>query len=226
MAEEKTVRMPVADAYDRWSGLYDAYDNPMVFAATRVVETLAPLAAGADVVEFGCGTGRNLAALKAMGARSLTGCDISRGMLDKAAARDPSFTLVLQDAGAPLPLPDGSADLVLFSLVLEHVADLVPPLSQARRLLRPGGRIAVVEIHPFVSMGGVAAHFRDGEEVVQMPTFPHGFADWLNAVAAAGLCVAECREWRPRDFAPPVPPKAFKRGPDTPLAAEFALVPA
>lgn len=225
MAGEKTVRLPVAEAYDRWAGHYDAQDNPMVFAASRVVETLGPRAAGADVVEFGCGTGRNLEALRRLGARSLTGCDISPGMLEKAAARDPSFRLVLQDAGARLPLPDASADLVLFSLVLEHVADLVPPLAEARRLLRPGGRAAVVEIHPFVSMAGVAAHFRDGDAVVEMPTVPHRFADWLTAIAAAGLHAAGCREWRPRDFAGPVPERALKRGPDTPLVVEFALEP-
>ncbi|HZH27625.1 MAG TPA: methyltransferase domain-containing protein [Azospirillaceae bacterium] len=224
------VFLPVADAYDRWSGLYDSYDNPMVFAATAVIR--AGLAGtpgwdvrGADVVEFGCGTGRNLAMLKAHGARTLVGCDLSVGMLAKARARDAAFRLLRHDMAEPLPLPDASADLVLFCLSLEHVGDPGAPLREARRLLRPSGRVAVIEIHPFVSQGGVSAHFRDEAGEVRMPTFAHRFCDHLNAFAGAGLRVDACREWRPRDLGPSVPAKVLKRGPDVPLVVEFSAVP-
>lgn len=220
---ETPIFLPVAEAYDRWSAFYDRYDNPMAFGAAQAVERLAAQAAGHDVVEFGCGTGRNLLLLKRRGAAGLVGCDISAGMLAQAQARDPALTLLRQDMTQPLPLADGSADLVLFSLTLEHVADLAQPLREARRLIRPEGRIAVIEIHPFMALANVAAHFRDGEAIVEMPTFPHDFSDYLNAAAALGLRVAECKEWRPRDFKGPAPDKVFKRGPDFPLLVEFSL---
>lgn len=218
---ERTDHLPVEEAYDRWSAGYDAYDNPMVFAAAQVVGGFADVA-GLDVVELGCGTGRNLAALRDMGARSLTGCDLSQGMLDKARARDPRFTLFRHDLARPVPLPAACADLVLFCLALEHMAGLEAPLREAGRLLRPGGRVAVVEIHPFLSQGGVGAHFKDAGGEVRMPTVPHRFMDYLNAFAAAGLRVAACREWRPVDFGVPAPLKALKRGPEFPLVVEFS----
>ena len=62
---DQTVFLPLAAAYDRWSALYDAYDNPMVFAASHVVGTALGDVSGRDIIEFGCGTGRNLSALKA-----------------------------------------------------------------------------------------------------------------------------------------------------------------
>lgn len=220
---EASIFLSVDEAYDRWSSFYDSYDNPMVFAAGQIVSKLAEHTAGQDVIEFGCGTGRNLERLSQRGAAKAIGCDLSPGMLQKARVRDPNFVLFQQDMMQPMPLPDGSADLILFSLTLEHIGDLVPPLQEARRLLRSAGRIAVIEIHPFLSLGNVAAHFKDGEMVVQMPTFPHGFSDYINAIAEAGLSITGCREWRPRDFQGPVPNKVLKRGPDFPLLVEFSL---
>ncbi|MCC7049137.1 MAG: class I SAM-dependent methyltransferase [Alphaproteobacteria bacterium] len=222
MAEE-SVFLPVAEAYDRWAPGYDAYDNPMVFAAAQAVEAMATRAAGRDVFEFGCGTGRNLAVLKRHGAAAVAGCDLSEGMLARARERDPAFSLLRHDMNLPLDRPAGSADLVLFSLALEHVAELGAPLSEAKRILRPGGAIAVIEIHPALSLGGLAAHFKDAAGEVRMPTFAHCFADYLNAFAALDLRVAHCREWRPRDFAVPAPDKALRRGADHPLVVEFVL---
>lgn len=220
---ERTVTLPLADAYDRWSPFYDRYDNPMVFGASRIVERLAKDVSGRAVVEFGCGTGRNLFLLKQNGAVSVAGCDLSAGMLAQARERDPALVLFQQDMAQPLPLPDSSIDLALFSLALEHAADIVKPLREARRLLRPEGQVIVIEIHPFLSLSNVAAHFRDHETIVEMPTFPHQFSDYLNAAAAAELHIADAREWRPRDFSGSVPDKLFKRGPDCPLLVELML---
>lgn len=222
---EATVFLPIVEAYDRWSGSYDSCDNPLVFGASRIVEQLAEHVTGLDIIEFGCGTGRNLARLKHKGAAKLVGCDVSPGMLEQARARDPALTLLRQDMTQMLPLADGSADLILFSLALEHVSDLRAPLREARRLLRPAGRIAVIEIHPVLSLANVSAHFRDGGTVVRMPTFPHRFCDYINATAKVGLTITACRELLPRDFQGPTPEKIFKRGPDFPLLVEFSLSP-
>jgi malonyl-CoA O-methyltransferase len=221
--QEKTTTLPVSEAYDRWSGFYDTYDNPMVFGARHVVRALSGGVSGRDVVEFGCGTGCNLALLKRAGAASLIGCDLSEGMLAQARQRDAGFALLHHDMMLPSPLPDGSADLVLFSLALEHVEEMAAPLGEAKRLMRPQARLAIVEIHPFLSLSGVAAHFEEGGELVRMPTFAHTFAEYLTVFFRLDLRVAACREWRPRDFGHAVPAKLLKRGADTPLLVEFSL---
>jgi ubiquinone/menaquinone biosynthesis C-methylase UbiE len=171
----------------------------------------------------GAAPAATLAAFKALGARTATGLDLSDGMLAKARERDPSFRLLRHDMTQVVPLPHASADLVLFCLALEHIADLARALTEAGRLLRPAGRVAIVEIHPFVSQDGTAAHFRDQAGEVRMPTYPHRFSDYLNAFEAAGLRAAACREWRPRDLAE-ASAKMLKRGADFPLVVEFSAV--
>ena len=224
MSDHPTLHLSVEAAYDRWAGLYDDYDNPMLFVAGHAVASLAPLAAGGSVFEFGCGTGRNLALLKHLGAERLSGCDLSKGMLTQARRRDPAFTLIRHDMEQPLPAAAATgADLVLFCLALEHVGDLRPPLAQARRLLRPGGRVAIVEIHPSLAIGGVAAHFVAEGMEVRMPVAAHGFDEYRDAFAETGLVPLQCRDWCPRDLPPPLPFKVSRRGPDIPLAVQFIL---
>jgi malonyl-CoA O-methyltransferase len=89
--------------------------------------------------------------------------------------------------------------------------------------VRGGGGMTIIEIHPFLSLGGAKAHFRDGSDEIQMPTFAHQFADYLRAFREVKLAVVECREWRPIDIAGEVPPKVLKRGPDTPMIVTFRL---
>jgi malonyl-CoA O-methyltransferase len=222
------IALPVADAYDRWSATYDAYDNPMVFAAAQVLRQRLGDApghrwpvTGLDIVEFGCGTGRNLAALKSLGARSLTGLDLSQRMLDVAAARDTSFALLRHDMTKPAPLDAARFDLVLFCLSLEHVGDLESPLREARRLLRPGGTLMIVEIHPSLSKGGIGAHFTDEGTTITMPVFAHGLDDYARAFASAGLTPGVVTDWRARDFDVDLPAKLLKRGPDAPWIVEL-----
>ncbi len=222
-----SIFLPVDQAYDRWSAFYDVYDNPMVFMASEIVRrSLAPRVAGLDVFEFGCGTGRNLAALEQAGAGSAAGFDFSEGMLASARAKSPTLSLFTHDMSKPpVPQPDASADLVLFCLTLEHLEDLRGPLREARRIVRPdSGRIAVIEIHPFLSLSGLAAHFDDGAQHVRMPAFPHRFQDYLAAFRETGLQVTACREWRPADVGNPPPLQSVTRGPDFPLTLEFHLL--
>lgn len=215
------LHLSVPEAYDRWARLYDSYDNPMVAAAARVLALLTH--PGATVYEFGCGTGRNLAALLAMGATRAVGCDLSPGMLSQARQREVRLELFQQDMAQPAPLPDASTDLALFSLSLEHIANLEPAFREARRLLKPEGRVLILEIHPFLSLSGVAAHFKEENDEIHMPTYPHQFSGYFAACNAAGFAIDRCREWRPCDFQPPLTAKTFKRGAETPLLVEFQL---
>jgi malonyl-CoA O-methyltransferase len=219
---DDSLFLSVEEAYDRWAPIYDAYDNPMVCMASEIVERSTEPVAGLRVFEFGCGTGRNLETFSRKGAASVSGCDLSSGMLALAARRG-NWPLLRHDMREPVPLPNHSFDLVLFCLTLEHLSDLHAPLADARRLLRPDGRIHIVEIHPFMSLTGAAARFTDARSDVRMPTVPHQFDAYLNAFAKVGLVVRRCREWRPVDVGNPRPLQSLRRGPDFPLTLEFVL---
>jgi phosphatidylethanolamine/phosphatidyl-N-methylethanolamine N-methyltransferase len=97
-----------------------------------------------DVLELGTGTGVNLP-LYGPGAR-VTGCDTSAEMLTWAARRHTRVPVALAKVDVQcLPFADSSFDVVAGSLVFCSVADPVRGLAEARRVLRPGGRLVLLE---------------------------------------------------------------------------------
>lgn len=99
------------------------------------------------VADLGCGTGPALAAL-APAVRRVVGVDREPRMLAAAAARTEAFGNVeLRPGGlADLPLDDGQVDAALCILVLHHVIDLPGAFQEIHRILRPGGRLVVVDM--------------------------------------------------------------------------------
>jgi SAM-dependent methyltransferase len=91
-------------------------------------------------LDLGCGDGRLGALLEA---DELTLADVSPVALERAGRRLPQARLVELDPDTPLPLRDGAFDLVLCAETLEHVRDVQLFLSEARRVLRPSGRLAI-----------------------------------------------------------------------------------
>ena len=94
----------------------------------------------AAALDLGGGDGRLGAQLHA---GRLVVADVSPAALERAGRRVPHARLVETDPDAPLPLGDGEFDLVLLADAIEHVRDVQLLLSEARRVLRPGGRLAV-----------------------------------------------------------------------------------
>jgi len=95
---------------------------------------------GGRVLDLGAGDGRLSAELVAA---RLTLADVSAVALARAAARLPEAATVELDPDEPLPLDDSAFDLVLCAETLEHVRDVQLVLSEARRVLVPGGTLAV-----------------------------------------------------------------------------------
>ncbi|HYP47109.1 MAG TPA: class I SAM-dependent methyltransferase, partial [Thermoleophilaceae bacterium] len=91
-------------------------------------------------LDLGCGDGSLSLALEA---RELTLVDVSEVALARARERVPSARAVLAVPDEPLPLPDNAFDLVLCAETLEHVRDVQLLLSELRRVLRPGGTLAL-----------------------------------------------------------------------------------
>lgn len=100
---------------------------------------------GLRVIDIGCGEGRMARALAALGA-DVTGYDPFIEGTEPTVEGAGRFRLVKASADA-IPEADQSADLVLFVFSLHHVptAKLAGSLAEARRILRPSGRLYVAE---------------------------------------------------------------------------------
>lgn len=124
---------------------------------------------GMTVVDFGTGPGYMLPYLSAVvgpGGRVI-GLDIFPDFLEKARQRAASLKNVdfIQANAKETKLPEKSADLVLVLDVYHHLDYPARTLSDLRRALKPGGKLAIVEYHKNdVAMGGRAKeHIRLGE---------------------------------------------------------------
>jgi ubiquinone/menaquinone biosynthesis C-methylase UbiE len=128
----------VASAYDDdlWRLVPEEAGPP----PSRLAAFVAGLGPVRVALDLGCGDGR-LAAL--LDAGELTLADVSEVALERAARRIPAADVIELTPDAPLPLPDNAFDLVLCAETIEHVRDVQLLLSEARRVLRPGGRLAI-----------------------------------------------------------------------------------
>lgn len=130
--------------------LFAAVYDRMVAPVERGV--LGPRRAGllgpltGTVLDVGAGTGVNLAHLRAAERVVAAEPDPAMRRRLRERARDAPVPVQVCDAGAEdLPLPDGSVDAVACTLVLCTVADPERALAEIRRVLRPDGRLVLIE---------------------------------------------------------------------------------
>jgi ubiquinone/menaquinone biosynthesis C-methylase UbiE len=139
--------------YDRLAPIYDRWSTPFESRARARVLDIIAAHGGGRVLEVAVGTGAAFAQILGLNARGLTvGLDISPKMLARAStkARRGGNTshLLLQADARHLPLPDESFDVVTNSYMLDllPVEDIRHVLSEYVRVLKPGGRLVLVNM--------------------------------------------------------------------------------
>lgn len=143
VGEEK--QRAVRSMFDAIAPRYDLVNRVMTFRMDvgwrrRAVASLG-LPPASTVLDLACGTGDLCRELSAAGHRPV-GCDLSLGMLRAARTSAP---LVQADA-LRLPLPDAAVDGATCGFALRNFVDLGAFLAELGRVVRPGGRIALLEV--------------------------------------------------------------------------------
>ena len=126
---------------DGWSARAAAYKDATARVTLQTIPALlnhALLFPGARVLDAGCGPGYVAACANLLGSE-VKGVDFSEGMIDQAKEQFPYLEFILGDV-EDLPARDQSFDRVLSNIVLFHVTDPMRAMTEARRVLKPGGR--------------------------------------------------------------------------------------
>ena len=185
------------------AGQWDKLRNDLYGTSFSIATAHALLPADWTVADLGCGTGL-VAVELAPYVKRVIGVDQSQAMLKtarKRAAEHDNVELRCGDLEA-LPLDDGEANAAVLSIVLTYVDDPVTVLTESARVVRPGGRIVVIDL---------LRHERDDFRRQMGQRRPGFETDELESMLAdAGFKGLQCR---------PLPPDRGAKGPALVLAA-------
>ncbi|WP_380282265.1 class I SAM-dependent methyltransferase [Kitasatospora purpeofusca] len=185
--------LDLAEGYASWSAVYDSLPNSYIEVEEPVLHGILDTLPTGTALDAACGTGRQTGALVARGHRAI-GVDQSPEMLAKAGERAPQAEFRVGRL-ENLPLEDNSVDLAVCSLAMTHLPDLAAGVAELARVVRPGGRIVVSDLHPFViALQGQCVFVHGSEQLAFVRNHVHLPGRYLEAFTAAGLRVRACHE--------------------------------
>jgi len=149
--KDTATRQSEVDAmFDDSARYYDRVTQWMSFGSgswyRRDALRRAGVSAGAKVLDTGAGTGAVTLPLQELAGKDgfVVALDPSAGMLAEGRARGVKRTV--RGVGERLPFPDNSFDFVTMGYALRHVGDLADAFAEYRRVLKPGGKVVLLEI--------------------------------------------------------------------------------
>jgi ubiquinone/menaquinone biosynthesis C-methylase UbiE len=177
-------------------------------ADARLAERLSGLEASDMVVDIGCGPGTAVRHAGRLGA-SVVGVDPAPVMLRVARllTRRTERARFVEGSAEALPLPDSSVSVVWSIASVHHWSDLDAGLREARRVLKPGGRLVAIEKRRRPDARGLASHGWTDEQARSFVEccLGHGFADARTDRHASGgktkvsvTAIAPCDQGRSR----------------------------
>jgi ubiquinone/menaquinone biosynthesis C-methylase UbiE/DNA-binding transcriptional ArsR family regulator len=167
-----------AEFFSAAAGEWDRMRSELFGSNADVSPLLALLDAAMVIGDLGCGTGQ-IARTLAPFVRQVIGVDSSAAMLKTAQRRATSNTQLRQGRLEALPIADVELDVALLFLVLHYVVEPTRALSEAARVLKPGGILLLVDMMP---------HDREELQETMGHVWPGFSAEQINEwLSAAGL---------------------------------------
>lgn len=165
-----------ADAYDLWSNDYDRQPGNLMLDLDEVLfPKLLDKAAVQNkaVADIGCGTGRHWAKVLQMNPLSLTGFDVSQGMLNKLKEKFPDAHTHKITDDLLSNLADASFDTIVSTLTVAHIENLETALAAWCRILKPNADIVISDFHPKLLAFGGKRTFRHNNSQLSVKNFVH-----------------------------------------------------
>lgn len=188
--------MSIDDSYNAWAESYDSMKNKTRDLEAEVLRNTFVNPHYGNVLELGCGTGKNTGWL-AEKADYVTAFDFSPMMMKKAREKIDAENVIFTpaDITQPWPVDPGWANLIVCSLVLEHIKELDLVFEEAARALKPGGKLYLCELHPLKQYNGSRARFESEEGLQQPDAFVHHISDYLNTAKKEGFQLLDLNEY-------------------------------
>ncbi len=189
----------VQEGYDLWAEIYDEETNALIQLEEIHLFPLLKQGRYRNIFDCGCGTGRLAVWLRGQFPEAaVTGADFSEGMLARARKKGAGQKISWHNAdlNRPFPFAEDQFDLIVSSLVIEHIQALDNYFSGIRRVAASGADIYISGLHPAMHLMGISARFKNKENTAHiMPESRcHSLSDVFNAAVEAGLKVVRIEE--------------------------------
>ena len=188
--------MNVEEAYKHWSVQYDTNQNK-----TRDLEAISLRETLNDVkfencLEIGCGTGKNTEWLLTKG-NKITAIDLSEEMLTIAQNKisNKNVHFLKADINEAWNFTKEKFDLVVCSLVLEHIENISRILKLISKHMTKNGIVYIGELHPFKQYSGSKASFESEMGIQTVTVFTHHISEFTSFAKQNGLSIMEIKEY-------------------------------
>jgi ubiquinone/menaquinone biosynthesis C-methylase UbiE len=188
LSDEKNAE----DAYDLWSQNYDEQPGNLMLDLDEIIfsELLKEINIENKVVaDIGCGTGRHWEKIFNGHPESLTGFDVSEGMLNKLKEKFPSSTVKKISDNIFRREPDNYYDVIISTLTIAHIENVSEAISAWSRILKKGGDIIITDFHPALLAHGGKRTFKVDEHQFAVTNFVHSVDAINNLLRAADLFI-------------------------------------
>jgi SAM-dependent methyltransferase len=210
-----------------WGNVAGWYDQLLASEGTYQKDVILPnllrlmgIVPGSKVTDVACGQGFFAAAFLQAGAE-VSGCDISPELVELARKNAPGADIYVAPADRLTPFKDASADHVAIVLAIQNIEHDREALTEAARILKPGGRLHLVLNHPAFRIpkrsswgwdGAAKRQYRrmDGyltesraaismapgsDPSKQTVSFHRPLQHYVKSLAKAGCAVTNMEEW-------------------------------
>jgi ubiquinone/menaquinone biosynthesis C-methylase UbiE len=149
-----------------------------------------------DVIELGCGTGKNTGWL-AQKADLVIAIDFSEEMLNVARKKLNNMNIDFRHADIKNAwnFTERKVDVITCSLVLEHIQNIDFIFQQANRHLKADGFFYVGELHPFKQYEGSKARFETASGIFVLECFTHHMSEYIDIARANNFSCIFLTEW-------------------------------
>jgi ubiquinone/menaquinone biosynthesis C-methylase UbiE len=179
-----------AEAYNIWAENYDVQPGNLMLDLDEII--FPELLNGIDithkqVADIGCGTGRHWIKILQKHPLSLTGFDVSEGMLDQLKHKFPKAHTQLITDNLFSTVPDAAFDTVVSTLTVAHIENIDEALQAWARILKNKADIIITDFHPdALAMGGKRT-FEHNKSQIAVENFVHRVDDIERILNAYGF---------------------------------------
>jgi 2-polyprenyl-3-methyl-5-hydroxy-6-metoxy-1,4-benzoquinol methylase len=188
--------MNVEEGYKYWSEQYDTNENKTRDLEAVALREMLHAIKFENCLEIGCGTGKNTKWLATKG-QTITAVDLSEDMLAIAQGKtsNENIQFLQADINQDWSFTDAKFDVVVCSLVLEHIENITRIFKLITEHLTENGILYIGELHPFKQYTGSKAGYETGEGKQTLTCFTHHISEFTGLAHQNGLTISEIKEY-------------------------------